>query len=110
MFSILTEMDPSYAVKMKKVEAASGVSMSVMIYVVGPTALMLSGLFKVLFHATSETWKMVEGGEKWTGQQFVPKPKGKIKLKTMTIPEAQPAGTVAAEVNEILDTIQERKH
>ena len=55
VFSILTEMDPSFTVKMKKVEEASGVSMSVMIYVVGPAALVLSGLLKVLFHATSET-------------------------------------------------------
>ena len=102
-------MDLSYAVKMEKVESASGVSMAVMIYVVGPTALVLSGLFKVLFHATSETWKIVQGGEKWTGHQFIPKPKGEIKLKKMTIPEAEPAGTVSAEVNEILDTIQERR-
>ena len=108
MFSILTEMDPSYAVKMKKVEAASGVSMAVMIYVVGPTALVLSGLFKVLFHGTSETWKMVEGGEKWTRQQFVPKPKGKMKLKKMTIPETEAADNVPAQFRQILDTIQDQ--
>ena len=110
VFSILMETVPSYAAKMKKVEAASGVSMAVMIYVVGPSALVLSGLAKVLFHATSETWKVVEGGEKWTGQQFVPKPKGKINMKKMTIAEAEPAGTVPAEVSEILDTIQERRN
>ena len=103
-------MDPSYAVKMKKVEAASKVSMAVMIYVVGPTALVLSGLFKVLFHGTSETWKMVEGGEKWTCQQFVPQPKGKMKLKKMTIPKAEAADTVPAEVIEMLDIIQERRN
>ena len=110
VFTILTEAVPSYAVKMKKVEAASGVSMAVMIYVVGPSALVLSGLAKVLFHATSETWKIVEGGEKWTGQQFIPKPKGKIKLKKMTIPKADAADTVPAEVIEILDIIQERRN
>ena len=84
MFFIITETVPSYAAKMKKVEAASGVSMEVMIYVVGRTALTLSGFAKVLFHATSETWKIGEGGEKWTRQQFIPQPKGKIKLKRMT--------------------------
>ena len=41
MFTILTEMVPSYAEKMTKVESASGVSMAVMIYVVAPTALAL---------------------------------------------------------------------
>ena len=59
----MTETVPSYAAKMKKVEAASGVSMEVMIYIVGPTALALSGFAKLLFHATSEPWKIVEGGE-----------------------------------------------
>ena len=110
VFTILTEMVPSYAAKMKKVEAASGVSMAMMIYVVGPTALGLSSAAKVLYHSTSETWKTVEGGEKWTGQQFIPNPKGKIKLKKMTIPEAEPVGTVPAEVNEILETIQQRRN
>ena len=110
VFSILTEMDPSYAVKMKKVEAASGVSMAVMIYVVGPTALVLSGLFKVLFHGTSETWKMVEGGEKWTRQQFVPKPKGKIKLKRMTVPETEAADNVPAQVIEMIEHIQDNRN
>ena len=62
VFTILTEAVPSYAVKMKKVEAASGVSMAMMIYVVSPTALVLSGIVKVLFHATSETWKAERSG------------------------------------------------
>ena len=101
----MTETVPSYAAKMKKVEAASGVSMEVMIYIVGPTALALSGFAKLLFHATSEPWKIVEGGENWTGQQFVPQPKGKMKLKKMTIPKAEQADTVPAEVIEMLDII-----
>ena len=109
VFSILTETVPSYATKMKKVEAASGVSMEVMIYIVGPTALVLSGLGKLLFHATSEPWKMVKGGEKWTGQQFIPQPKGIIKPKKITIPKAEAADTVPAEVIEMLDMIQERR-
>ena len=95
---------------MKKVEAASGVSMEVMIYIVGPTALVLSGLGKLLFHATSEPWKMVKGGEKWTGQQFIPQPKGIIKPKKITIPKAEAADTVPAEVIEMLDIIQERRN
>ena len=80
----MTETVPSYAAKMKKVEAASGVSMEVLIYIVCPTALALSGFAKALFHATSETWKIGEGREKWTRQQFILQPKGKIKLKKMT--------------------------
>ena len=104
------ETVPSYAAKMKKVEAASGISMEVMIYIVGPTALVLSGLAKLLYHATCEPWKTVEGGEKWTRQQLVPQPKGKIKLKKMTIPKADAADTVPAEVIEILDIIQERRN
>ena len=105
----MAETVPSYAAKMAKVEAASGVSMEVMIYIVGPSALVLSGFAKLLFHATSEPWKMVEGGEKWTGQQFVPQPKGKVKLKKVTIPKAEAANTVPAEVIEMLDMIQERR-
>ena len=109
MFTILTEMVPSYADKMTKVESASGVSMAVMIYVVAPTALALSALSKLLYHATSETWKIVEGGEKWTCPQFTPKPEGKIKLKEMTIPETEAADTVPAEVFELLDAIQDKR-
>ena len=70
----------------------------------------ISGFAKLLFHATSEPWKMVKGGEKWTGQQFIPQPKGIIKPKKITIPKAEAADTVPAEVIEMLDIIQERRN
>ena len=108
IFTILMAAVPSYADKMVKVEAASGLSMPVMVYVVGPAALLISGLAKVAYHATSETWKTVGGKEKWSRQQFVPKPKSKIKLRRVTIPEAEAVETPIAEFNEILETIHER--
>ena len=108
IFTILMAAVPSYAEKMVKVEAASGLSMSVMVYVVGPTALLISALAKVAFHATSETWKTLGSQEKWTKQQFVPKPKSEIKLRRITIPEANATETPVAEFNEILETIHER--
>ena len=40
VFSVMAETVPSYAAKMAKVEAASGVSMEVMIYIVGPSAAL----------------------------------------------------------------------
>ena len=110
VFSILTAMVPSYVDKMTKVDSAAGISMAVMIYAVGPTSLALSALSKLLYHATAETWKIVEGGEKWTRQQFIPNPKGKITLKQIAIPEAETADNVPAEIIEILDTIQERRN
>ena len=110
VFSILTAMVPSYVDKMTKVDSAAGISMAAMIYAVGPTTLALSALSKLLYHATAETWKIVEGGEKWTRQQFIPKPKGKIKLKQIAIPEVETADNVPAEIIEILDTIQERRN
>ena len=110
VFSILTAMVPSYVDKMTKVDSATGISMAVMIYAVSPTTLALSALSKLLYHATAETWKIVEGGEKWTRQQFIPNPKGKIKLKQIAIPEVETADNVPAEIIEILDTIQERRN
>ena len=108
IFTILMATVPSYADKMEKVEVASGLSMSVMVYVVGPSAFVLGALAKLVFHATSETWKTVGSKEKWTKQTFVPKPKSKIKLRRITIPEAETAETPAAEYKEILSTIHEK--
>ena len=109
-FYVLRQTLPSYAATMAKVEAASGVSIEVMIYVVAPTMLVLSALSKILYHKTCETWKEVDSGEKGTRRQFVPKPKGMIKLKTMSIPEPEPANTVAAEVGEMIEHIQEKRN
>ena len=103
-------MVPSYADKIKKVEVASGVSMAVMIYVVSPLALGLSALSKLCYHATSETWKIVEGGEKWTGQQVIPKPKGKVKLEKMTIPEADAPDTVPAHFTQVLIELEDQNN
>ena len=98
---------PSYAAKMVKVEAASGLSMPMVVYVGSPTALLLSGLAKLVYHATSETWKMVGSKEKRSGQKFVPKPKSKILLRKITIPEAE-AETPFIEYSEILETIRNK--
>ena len=108
IFTILMATVPSYADKMEKVEAASGLPMPVMVYVVGPTALIFSVLAKLVFHGTSETWKAVGSKEKWSRQKFVPTPKSKIKLRRVNIPEAEAAETPVAEFNEILETIHER--
>ena len=48
----MAETVPSYAAKMAKVEAASGVLMEVMIFIVGPSA--------ALQNSCSTPWKMVE--------------------------------------------------
>ena len=105
-FTILMATTPSYAAKIEKVEAASGLSMPMVVYVVGPTALILSALAKLVFHATSEAWKTVGSKEKWSGQKLVLKPKSKILLKT--IPEPEVAETPFIEYSEILETIRNK--
>ena len=109
-FSVLRQSVPSYADTMAKVESASGVSIEVMIYVVAPTMLVLSALSRILYHKACETWKEVDSVEKGTRRQFIPKPKGMIKLKTMSIPEPEPANTVAAEVGEMIEHIREKRN
>ena len=108
IFTTLMATTPSYAAKMVKVEAASGLSMPMVVYVAGPTALLLSALAKLVYHATSETWKMVGSKEKRSGQNLqIPKPKSKILLRKITIPEAE-AETPFIEYSEILETIRNK--
>lgn len=109
VFTHLMATDPSYKSKMAKVEAASGLSMSMFIYIVAPSVLLLSGLTKLLFHATSEPFKTTYDQRKWEKKQCVPRPKSKIKLRKISIPEGDVAETPAAEFTMILETIHENR-
>ena len=108
VFTALMATD-NYAETMVKVKAASGISMSLLVYIVAPTTLLLSMLAKLLFHAFCETWSSVGVEEKWAKQQFVPRPKSKTKMRKVTILEGETSETPAAEFVEILETIHERK-
>ena len=71
--------------------------MSEMVYFVCPATLLLSGLLLSAFHSCAEPWKAIGSSEKWTLQQFVPKPKSKIISKEIPVPDVH-AGN-QAEVN-----------
>ena len=110
VFTILMETSPEYASTMMKVEKASGFSMSTMIYLICPISLLLSGLVKISFHATSERWKEIGSSEKWSWKQCVPKSRSEIALKKVTFQEPGAApSNVTAEFNEILETINYKK-
>ena len=109
VFTVLMATDPSYKDKMAKVEAASGLSMSVFIYIVAPSVLLLSALTKLLFHATSEPFKTTLAQRKWEKQQFLPRPKNKIKLRKISIPEGDKTETPDAEFAMISKTIHENR-
>ena len=94
---------------MAKVEAASGLSMSVFKNIVAPSVLLLSALTKLLFHATSEPFKTTLAQRKWEKQQFLPRPKNKIKLRKISIPEGDKTETPDAEFAMISETIHENR-
>ena len=110
VYTILMETSPEYASTMMKVEKASGFSMSTMIYLICPISLLLSGLAKTSYHATSERWKEIGSSEKWSWKQCVPKPRNEIALKKVTFQEPVTApANITAEFNEILETINDKK-
>ena len=84
VFTVLMQLDSKYAETIEKVRAASGFSISQMIYFVCPAALLLSGLLNIAYHAFAEPWRAMGISEKWTLRQLVPKPKGKIITKTFS--------------------------
>ena len=81
VFAILIKFDPEYAHTIRKVRAASGFSVSKMIYFVCPGALLLSALFKLAYHAFADPWGAMSSSEKWTFWQCIPKPKSEIVSK-----------------------------
>ena len=86
VFALLVKFDPEYASTIEKVRAASGFSVSKMIYFVCPGAfllllLLLSALSKLAYHAFAEPWGQMSSSEKWTFQQCVPRPKSEIVSK-----------------------------
>ena len=88
VFTLLIHFDQEYASTIEKVRAASGFSMSTMIYFVCPAALVQSALIKLVYHTWTEPWKKMGLSAKWTSQQFVPKPKSKIiQAPELDIPE-----------------------
>ena len=88
VFTLLIHFDQEYASTIEKVRAASGFSMSTMIYFVCPAALVQSALIKLVYHTWAEPWKKMGFSAKWTSQQFVPKPKSKIiQAPELDIPE-----------------------
>ena len=110
VFTVLMQTVPEYADTIRKVQAASGFSMSVMIYIVCPVSFLLAVLAKIIFHATSETWKVAGSGMKWTKQQLVPKPKSEFVSEKIPLQIAETPETVPAEFNVILDAIHERRN
>ena len=88
VFTLLIHFDQEYASTIEKVKAASGFSMSTMIYFVCPAALVQSALIKLVYHTWAEPWKKMGFSAKWTSQQFVPKPKSKIIPKEIHFPDA----------------------
>ena len=108
VFTILMETSPEYASTMMKVEKASGLSMSMMIYLVCPISLLLSALVKITFHCTSERWKEIGSTEKWNWKQCVPKPRSEIALRKVTFQEPAAPANITAEFNEILEMINDK--
>ena len=90
VFALLVKFDPEYASTIEKVRAASGFSVSNMIYFVCPGALLLSALSKLAYHAFAEPWGPMSSSEKWTLWQCVPRPKSEIVSKDI-LAECQPA-------------------
>ena len=101
VFALLMHLDPVYATTMEKVRAASGFPMSEMIYIVCPATLLLSGLLLSAFHSCAEPWRAMGSSEKWTLQQFVPKPKSKIISKEIPTPDVQEPGVHAGDQAEV---------
>ena len=91
VFTLLIHFDQEYASTIEKVRAASGFSMSVMIYLVCPAALLFSAVSKLAYHTWADPWRKMGSSEKWTAQQFIPKPKSKIisKIQDADIPECE---------------------
>ena len=88
VFTLLIHFDQEYASTIEKVRAASGFSMSTIIYFVCPAALVQSALIKLVYHTWAEPWKKMGLSAKWTSQQFVPQPKSKIIPKEIHFPDA----------------------
>ena len=88
VFTLLIHFDQEYARTIEKVRAASGFSMSAMIFHVCPAALLISGLSKLAYHRWAEPWKKMGSSEKWTDHQCLPKPKSKIVSKMIRFLDA----------------------
>ena len=108
VFAILMHTVPEYAETIRKVEAASGFPMSVMINIVCPAAFLLSVLSKIVYHVTSEPWKVAGGGLKWTKHQLIPKPRSDFVEEEILLQNVEKPETVAAEFNDILEVIHDR--
>ena len=108
VFAILMHTGPEYAETIRKVEAASGFPMSVMINIVSPAAFLLSVLSKIVYHVTSEPWKVAGGGLKWTRHQLIPKPRSDFVEEEILLQNVEQPETVAAEFNDILEVIHDR--
>ena len=108
MFAILINFDVEYANTIEKVKTASGFPMALMIYYVCPAAFIVGGLLKTLYHTCAEPWKEIGGTEKWTGQQFVPKPRSEIVNKEISIPEADVPDTPTGQYKKILKAVHEQ--
>ena len=88
VFALLIHFDQKYASTIEKVRAASGFSMSALIFHVCPAALLLSAFTKLAYHRWAEPWKKMGSSEKWTAQQCLPKPKSKIVSKKINFLDA----------------------
>ena len=101
---------PEYADTIGKVQAASGFSMPIMIYYVCPVAFILSLVAKILFHTTSETWKVAGSGMKWTKKQLDLKPTSEIVQEKIQLQGAEKPENIPAEFNAILEVIHDRNN
>ena len=108
VFTILMQTVPEYAKTISKVEAASGFPMSMMIYFVCPVAFLLGALSKLVYHTTSEPWKVAGGGMKWTRHQFLPKPRSDFVEEEIQLKDFEKPETITAEFNDILEVIHDR--
>ena len=108
VFTILMQTVPEYAKTIRKVEAASGFPMSMMINFVCPVAFLLGALSKLVYHTTSEPWKVAGGGMKWTRHQFLPKPRSDFVEEEIQLKDVEKPETITAEFNDILEVIHDR--
>ena len=77
----LLSADPEYAERIKKLENVSTISMTAMVYIVCPLALLLSTLSQLVYHQYFHPWWQIKSRiEPGSGfcRDFKPKPKSKV--------------------------------
>ena len=109
-FTILMEVDESFADTMAKVESASGISFALLIYVVCPLCLLISLLVNLLRHCSFGVWRLIDPSMKSNLTLECPfRPKSKVVHKEIVLEEASSPNNPVSQFSEILQQINANK-